>query len=74
MYRTLVKLGPNELDFLRTMQRAHQARYRKKGKPPLSKILRCIILDYRDRVMAQMVPDLDRIIDLTALPDERKPT
>jgi ABC-type transport system involved in Fe-S cluster assembly fused permease/ATPase subunit len=71
MYRTFVKLGSTELDFLRLMQRAHMARFKKKGKPPLSKILRCLILDYRRMLLGQTeVPDLDKLLELKPSTEE----
>jgi hypothetical protein len=74
MYRTFVKLGTTELDFLRHVQRAHMARYKKKGKPPLSKVLRCLILDYRRMLLEQTeVPDLDKLLELNP-PEERIPS
>ena len=53
MYRTFVKLGEQELGFLRSLQRAHMIKLGKKTKPPLSKVLRGVILDYRDMVLGK---------------------
>jgi hypothetical protein len=50
MYRTFIKLGEFELDFIRKMQQANQERFRLKSRPPMSKVIRQIILDYRELI------------------------
>jgi len=74
MYRTFVKLGDVELSFLRHVQRAHMARYKKKAMPPLSKVLRCLILDYQRMLLAQTeTPDLDKLLELKPPVEECRP-
>jgi hypothetical protein len=50
MYRTFIKLGEQELEFIRRVQDATKRKYGYKNKPPMSRIIRQIILGYQQVV------------------------